>query len=449
MGLIPNKDTVLQWLDSRTRLGGAITKTLEKPMPGGARYLFSLGALNGFLLMNQVVTGMLLMLYYAPTPDHAYEAVRFIQNEAAFGYVIRGLHYWGASCMIVSVILHVLRVFVFGAYKKPREMMWLTGVVMFLVVFGFAFTGYLLPWDQKAYWATVVGTNVAGTAPFIGGTIVRIMRGGADISALTLTRFFTLHTMILPWTLVAVAGAHVTILQLVGHGGPWNPEGVRTSQQFYPYQVFKDITLCLAVLTLMMVLAHLAPPGLEAIADPTDNTYNPRPEWYFYFLFQLLRYFEGPFEVVGTMVLPNIALLVLLAVPFIDRSEVRNPKKRPKAMVGAAVALGGYILLTVLAALTPPAGASQEAQTGPPPKSVTEGRQLYADNGCASCHSIKGVGGVVAPPLDGVGKRHDRAWLIGHFKDPQKYTPGSVMPSFSQLSDEDLGKLTDYMMSLK
>jgi len=449
MRLIPDRESVFKWLDSRTHMRAAIEKTLDKPMPGGAKYIFSLGALNGFLFVNQVVTGIFLMIYYAPTPDHAYEAVRYIQNEAAFGYIIRGLHFWGASCMIVSVILHMLRVFVFGAYKKPREVMWLTGVVMFLIVFGFAFTGYLLPWDQKAYWATVVGTSVAGTAPVAGGIVVRIMRGGAEVSALTLTRFFALHTMVLPWLLAMVAGMHVLTLQLVGHAGPWDPRKMAVSKPFFPYQVFKDMVLCLGVFSLMMLLANVAPPGLEALADPTDNTYNPRPEWYFYFLFQLLKYFEGPFEVIGTMVVPNLALVILLSVPFIDRSEERNPKKRPKALAGAGVALGGYILLTVLAAVSPPAGASQEEVTGPPPKSVTEGRQIYADNGCASCHSIKGVGGVVAPPLDGVGSRHDREWLTGHFKDPQAYTPGSVMPAYGHLPETDLEKLTDYMMSLK
>jgi ubiquinol-cytochrome c reductase cytochrome b subunit len=428
---------------------GTIEKTLRKPIPGGAGYLFSLGALNGFLFLNQFITGTLLMMYYAPTPDHAYEAVRYIQNDVAFGYMIRGLHFWGATCMIVSVILHTLRVFVFGAYKKPREIMWLTGVVMFLLVFGFAFTGYLLPWDQKAYWATVVGTSVAGTAPVAGGVMVRIMRGGADITALTLTRFFTLHTMILPWTLAAFVGMHVTILQLVGHGGPWDPRKMAISRPFFPNQVFKDMLLCLGVMATMMFLATVAPAGLEAIADPTDNSYNPRPEWYFYFLFQMLKYFEGPFEVIGTMVLPNIALMVLFAVPFIDRSDERNPLKRPKAMAGAGAALSVYVLLTILAALSPPAGASQEAVTGPPPKSVTEGRQLYADSGCASCHSIKGVGGMVAPPLDGVGSRRDYAWLLGHFKDPQAFTPGSVMPAYAHLPEADLEKLTDYMMSLK
>jgi quinol-cytochrome oxidoreductase complex cytochrome b subunit len=439
-------DKIGAWVDDRLHVGGTVEKLLTKPMIGGAKYIFSLGALNLFLLVNQIVTGIFLTMYYVPSPDHAYQAVKFIQDEASFGYMVRGLHYWGASAMIVSVMLHTLRVFVFGSYKKPRELMWLSGVVMILLVFGFAFTGYLLPWDQKSYWATVVGTNVAGTAPIVGGLVARIMRGGADVSALTLTRFYTVHTMILPWTLAGFAAAHVTMLQLVGHGGPWDPEKSRRSVPFYPDQVFKDATLVLFVFALIAMLATVAHPALEAVADPTDHTYNPRPEWYFYFLFQLLHYFEGRFEVVGTMVLPNLAILVMLLLPFMDRDPERDPRQRPKAMTAAGLAVAGYVSLTLLAVVQAPGGVPMAA---PEAKTVTEGRQLYAKLGCASCHSINGVGGVVAPPLDHVGSARKRDWLIGHFKDPQAYTPGSVMPKFDYLSDEELSQLTDYMQSLK
>ncbi|HEX9860572.1 MAG TPA: cytochrome b N-terminal domain-containing protein [Nitrospirota bacterium] len=435
------------WLEERLGAGRAVKGILDKPMAGGAGYIYSLGFLNLFLFINQMVTGIFLMMYYAPTPDHAYQAVKFIQDEASFGYMVRGLHFWGASAMIVSVLLHISRVFIYGAYKKPRELMWLSGTVMFLLVFGSAFTGYLLPWDQKAYWATVVGTNVAGTAPVVGGLVVRIMRGGADVSALTLTRFFALHTMVLPWTLAAFAGIHLTVLQLAGHGGPWDRSKPMKSVPFYPDQVFKDATLALFALALMMFLATVSPAGLEAVADPTDNAYNPRPEWYFYFLFQILRYFEGPYEVVGTMLLPNLFVVALLMLPFIDRDPERNPLKRPKAMAGLTLAAGGYIALTLLAVFAPPTGVSPAA--GPEAKSVTEGRQLYASLGCGACHSINGAGGVAAPPLDHVGSIRDRDWLIGHFKDPQKYSPGSVMPGFGHLSEEELGMLTDYMQSLK
>jgi len=436
------------WIDERLGIGGAVRSLLFKPIKGGARYLFSLGFLNLFLFINQVVTGIFLMIYYVPSPDHAYYAVRFIQDEVPFGYMVRGLHFWGASAMIVSVMLHVLRVFFYGAYKKPREVMWLSGAVMFFVVFAFAFTGYLLPWDQKSYWATVVGTNVAGTAPVAGAYVVKLMRGGADVTELTLTRFFAIHTMVLPWTLAAFAGIHLFVLQLVDHTPPYDTRKAARVAPFYPDQVFKDSVMVLLVFTAIMFLATLSPAHLEAVADPTDKTYNPRPEWYFFFLFQLLRYFEGRYEIIGTMVLPNLFVALMLLLPFIDRNPERSPKRRPIAMTGCGLAVAGYITLTLLAVFNPPAGVSSGAKT-PEAPAVTEGRQLYAKLGCVSCHSINGVGGMVAPPLDHIAARRDRAWLIGHFKDPLKYSPGSVMPGFNYLSKDELDRLTDYMQSLK
>jgi ubiquinol-cytochrome c reductase cytochrome b subunit len=429
------------WIDRRLGIGEPLAALLYKPIKGGARYIFSLGFVNLFLFVNQALTGLCLMMYYVPSPDHAYDSVKYIQYEVPFGYMVRGLHYWGATAMVVSVMAHVVRVFVFGAYKKPREPMWLTGVVIFFVVFGFAFTGYLLPWDQKSYWATVVGTNIPGTAPVLGNFIMRLFRGGTDVSAITLTRFFSVHTMLLPWLLAAFAGMHLTILQLVDHTPPWDPVKARRESPFFPDQVFKDAVMMFLVFAVMAFLATVSPAKLEALADPTDHNYNPRPEWYFYFLFQLLHYFEGPYEIVGTMVLPNLLVVLLLLIPFIDRNPELNPRKRPVAMAGLSLAIAGYIALTVLAATaTAPATATPSA---------TEGRKLYAKLGCASCHSIAGVGGKVGPPLDHVGKTRDRAWLIGHFKDPGKYTPGSVMPKFDYLSQQELDQLTDYMQGLK
>ena len=438
-----SRSRIALWLFKRLDIEDELGKLLYKPLKGGAKYIFSLGFINLFLFVNQVLTGMFLMIYYVPSPDHAYDAVRFIQNEASYGNVVRGLHFWGASAMIVSVMLHVVRVYVFGAYKKPRELMWLTGSFIFLIVFGFAFTGYLLPWDQKAYWATVVGTNVGGTAPVLGPYVVKILRGGVDISALTLTRFFMVHTQLLPWTLAGLAAVHLTVLQIVDHTPPWDPADARRLAPFYPDQVFKDMVIALFVFAAITALSVFAPPHLEALADPTDNTYNPRPEWYFYFLFQLLHYTEGRFEVVGTVLLPTLFVIVMLALPFIDRDPETNPTKRPVAMSALLFMVAGYIALTVIAAVAPPPGA----QKGSP--AATEGRKLYAKLGCASCHSINGVGGKVGPPLDHVGSTRERGWLKEHFKDPQKFTPGSVMPKFGYLTDKELDNLTEYMLGLK
>lgn len=429
-----------RWLDAR--LGGqmgTILKTLHKPLAGGARYVFTLGFVNLFLFTNQVLTGLFLMVYYVPAPDHAYYAVKYIQTQVPMGNIVRGLHFWGASAMVVMLILHAIRVFVWGAYKKPRELMWVTGTLLLLLVLGFAFTGYLLPWDQKSYWATVVGTSIAGTAPVVGDIIARILRGGSGVTILTLTRFYAIHVILLPWLLMLVAMMHLTILQLVDHTPPWDPEKAKVAASFYPDQAFKDILAAFIVFAVLIVLANFAPPHLEALADPTDKSYTPRPEWYFYALYELLHLLEGPAEIVGTMVIPTLFVLGMLALPFIDRNPSRDPKKRPVATLACAGVVASYIGLTLVAAVPPATGGKV---------SVTEGRKLYEKLGCTSCHSIRGVGGKVGPPLDGVGKRHTRDWLIQHFKDPQKMSPGSVMPKYDYLNDKQLNELTDYMESL-
>ena len=159
-----------------------------------------------FVAVNQAITGILLTIYYVPTPDHAYDSVQYITTQVTGGWLIRGLHHWGASVMVVLVVLHMLRVIIYGAYKYPREVTWLTGVVLLLLVIGFGFTGYLLPWDQKSYWATTVGTRIAGVVPFVGNWILRIMRGGDDLSAVTLARFFGAHVWVLPATLMLLVG---------------------------------------------------------------------------------------------------------------------------------------------------------------------------------------------------------------------------------------------------
>jgi len=179
-------------------------------------WLYTFGSATLFLAINQGITGVLLTMYYVPTPDHAYDSVQYITTQVAAGWLIRGLHHWGASAMVVLCVLHMLRVILYGAYKYPREMTWLTGVVLLLVVIGFGFTGYLLPWDQKAYWATTVGTKIAGTPPLVGDYILRIIRGGSDLSALTLSRFFGVHVWVLPAVLALLIGIHLFLVIRIG-----------------------------------------------------------------------------------------------------------------------------------------------------------------------------------------------------------------------------------------
>ncbi len=203
------------WLDERVGWRQVWDVIFLRQVPK-VNWFYALGSATLFLAVNQAVTGILLTIYYVPTPDHAYDSVQYITTQVAMGWLIRGLHHWGASAMVVVVMLHMLRVIFYGAYKYPREVTWITGVVLLLVVIGFGFTGYLLPWDQKAYWATTVGTRIAGTPPIIGDYLLRIMRGGPDLSAVTLARFFGAHVWVLPATLALLIGVHLYLVIKIG-----------------------------------------------------------------------------------------------------------------------------------------------------------------------------------------------------------------------------------------
>lgn len=454
------------WLDSRLRLKQIENTLLDEPIPGGASWIYVFGSATLFLFVLQAVTGMFLAIYYAPTPDHAYDSIRFIETEVTFGAFVRGLHHWGASGMVVAIGLHMLQVYLYGAYKPPRELLWMVGVVLFLIVLGFAFTGYLLPWDQNAYWATQVGVNMLGTVPVIGDLMAPVVRGGEILGALTLSRFFALHVLFFPATLAALVMIHLFILRRVGPAGPWRgayerrniggtasqgggagspgfvERRVRHSETFYPRQVFMDAMVMLGIFGVAAFLALTVPFPLTDKADPSDTSFVPIPEWYFLFYYELLKYVHGPFEPLATWVLPSMFFLSLFFWPFIDRNPARNPIKRPVALTA-----GGLFLLMMFSLL----GISIKHLYAVPriDPAVARGKSVYAAFGCAGCHRVHGEGGAVAPDLSFVGDtRSDREWHLKHFKDPQSVSPGSFMPKFP-LTDQQLQDLASYMLSLK
>jgi quinol-cytochrome oxidoreductase complex cytochrome b subunit len=206
---------VLRWLDDRLGLTGIYRTVLDRKVPK-VNWAFTLGSATLFLVVLQVVTGVFLTVYYVPHPDQAYDSINYIMNDVAFGWLIRGLHHWGATLMVILVVLHMLRTFVYASYKYPREVTWVTGVLLLLVTLGMGFTGYLLPWNQRAYWATTVGTSIAGTVPFVGPIIEQALRGGTELSTLTLTRFFSAHIWMLPAALLGLLGVHMYLVIRLG-----------------------------------------------------------------------------------------------------------------------------------------------------------------------------------------------------------------------------------------
>ncbi len=214
---------IYTWLDERLGFDGIYKAVLDRPEPLG-NWWNTLGSASLFLFVLQAVTGIFLTVYYVPSPDHAYDSVQYIMNGVAFGWLIRGIHHWGASLMVLIVFIHMIRVFASASYKYPRELTWMVGVGLLLLTLGMGFTGYLLPWNQKAYWATTVGTAIAGAVPFLGSFIERTLRGGTELSALTLARFFSAHIWMLPALLAGLIGVHMFLIIKHGESDYPDPE---------------------------------------------------------------------------------------------------------------------------------------------------------------------------------------------------------------------------------
>lgn len=450
---LPISQRIVNWFDERIPVKQG-WKFLNKPVPKDLNFLFSLGSCALLLMILQIITGVFLVVYYVPTPDHAYDSIKYIETQVYFGKIIRGIHHWGASLLVIVMVLHALRAFFWGSYKKPRELTWIFGVAILLVVACFAFTGALLPWDQKAYWETEVGTRIASSLPVIGQYdighyLLRFMRGGDSLGALTLSRFFSVHILFLPAALFLVLGIHLYLIRKLGISGSWNgkEETPENSVPFFPDQVAKDVVAMIVVFIILMVMVNKIPVPMDRIADPTDLSYIPRPEWFFLFLYEMLKFFPGKAEFIGTMVIPGLAVLVLLLIPFIDRKPERNPMKR------LAMVIPGLVVIIIVGVLEyrgyiykPPQMAPEIVTALPPPTEIeTKGEQLYQKLRCAECHKLKGAGGTIGPDLSTVGSFRTGEWLITHFRNPQTVAPGFKMPVF-EVNEDELNALAAYLL---
>ena len=379
------------WLHERTGFRNGLKHLLDEPLPQGVGWWFVTGSVVMFLLTVQLVTGLVLTFFYSPSPDYAHDSVNFIMTRVAFGRVLRGLHFFGASFLVIAAVVHMLRVVLLGSYKKPRELNWVIGVVLLLIILAFALTGYLLPWDQRAYWATTVTINIARSAPFIGGYLNGLLKGGADLGALTLLRWYAAHVFLLPAALIGFTVAHIYLMRRQGISGPIKPQpGAPTP--FYPYHALKDTIVIAAVFALLLTLAIRFNAPLAPIADPTDATYVPRPEWYFMSLFELLKHFPGRLEPVATMVIPGIAIGLLFLLPFLDRRPERAPGKRPIVIGSFALAFIGIGLLTYQGFRTTPSPSSQAIEASARPGAPRAGqRPLMVEDVFKNVQVLKGI----------------------------------------------------------
>jgi ubiquinol-cytochrome c reductase cytochrome b subunit len=464
---------LFRWLDARLDLRGAKRALLDREVPDRLTWWHTLGSATLAVFTIQIVTGVVLATYYSPSPDHAYESIRFIDRAVASGALLRSIHHWGASAMVVLIMGHVIRVFAVGAYKYPREPNWLIGVGLLFLVLGFSFTGYLLPWDQKAYWATAVGTNMAGTTPLIGSKLVALLRGGAELGTATLTRFYSFHVLWLPLLLGGLVLVHLMLVIRQGiaprpgaleRGAPAHtsdpayPSYYRTAYaatkaggvRFWPDIIGKDALVSLGVVLAIVLLALSLGAPLEPPADPTDAAYVPRPEWYFLPLYQLLKLVPGSLESVVAVGVPTALVVALVALPFFDRRSTRNLVHRPAALGALVIVLAGSGLL--IGAAVRSEGPKIPPEVGRPLTSMERaGRALFQSQQCGGCHEVLGQGGRVGPELTEVGLRHSVAWLHSYIEMPSRFHPDSRMPAYTPpaLSHEEIEEIAQYLATLR
>src|ERR1700680_1246254 len=415
-----------KWVDQRTGADKILHHSLDEPIPGGARFAYVFGSALLFIFVSQIVTGICLALYYVPAPMVAHVSVAYIVKEVAAGTFLRSLHSYGSSAMVIVLLLHFLQTFLYGAYKGKRELLWISGCTLSLLVLGMAFTGYLLPWDQKAYFASSVGTNIAGQVPIIGESLRLLLRGGATMGALTISRFYVLHVFIIPALIFLLIAVHIFLFRKAGAAGPANEEPVRPhlpAEMFYPRQVLIDMGFVLVVMGILGMLAHFLPVTLGPEANPSDSRYLPRPEWYYLPMFQWLKYWEGSRTVIGIVIIPVVLLALLFSLPFLDRGLERRPWRRPIPVGGVLIVLLGLLWLGIRsrvgdsrdpsvsaqlakqtreeiayfhAAFEPysTSSTSEGAASAPLDATAAKGKGVFETHGCSGCHGQRGAGGV-------------------------------------------------------
>ncbi len=468
------------WLNHRTGLETVLRTALYEPIPGGARFAYIFGSGLLFIFISQVITGVFLALYYVPSADHAHTTVTYITKAVTAGSFLRSLHAYGSSAMVVVLLLHLSQTYIYGAYKGRREILWLSGCVLFALILGMAFTGYLLPWDQRAYFATAVGTNAASEIPGIGESVKQMMRGGSEMGTLTISRFFVAHVFLIPACIFALVASHIFLFRKAGAAGPTIEDPFEPKlkpELFYPRQVLMDLSLTALLIIGLGVLAFFTPIQLGPPANPSDAQYVPRPEWYYLPIFQWLKYWHGAASVIGVLVIPTILALGIVALPFLDRSIERRPWKRPIAMAAYAFVMFVLIGLGLRSQYLDrhDAGVSQQlakqkleeaeymrkpfepelssaslaaANTALADPMAAKGKTIFEGNSCNACHGDGGVGTAVAPALIGMSSKLSPDEVADFFKHPTaKMTAGGMPPV--DLPPDDLKALIAYVESLK
>lgn len=455
---------ISEWLEERTGLGQRLKVLAGHPVPPGVGWSYVFGSATLAVFLLQVISGIALATMYVPSSGQAYQSLKYLSEQAAFGNLLRGMHYFGASAMVVLMAAHVIRIFLTGSYKFPREMNWISGSVLLFAVLGMGFTGQTLRWDQNAFWSVVVGAEQAGRTPFLGSQVGHFLLGGGTAVGDTLTRFFALHVFVLPGVILLVVGLHLYLVLRNGISEPPHPDRPvdpdsyrswyndlleKQGEPFWPTAAWRDGVFGLLIVAIILALAaFVGPPQIGAPPDPSLLHTNPRPDWYFLWYFAVLALLPHGLEDYVILLAPLLGILAFVLLPLVAPRGDRHPRKRPWALC---------LLLLVLATLSSLWLAGVQAKWSPDFAAepltadiigakdglVAGGGQLFSDRGCIYCHTISGHGGQRGPELTGVGNR----------LTPQQMTirilnGGYNMPAYGGiLQAEEVHKLVAFLQS--
>jgi ubiquinol-cytochrome c reductase cytochrome b subunit len=463
------------WFDARLRLRSALMPMMRHPIPreaaGPMGWWYIFGSASLTLLVVQILTGIGLALVYVPAADKAYESLLWLDYHQPLGWFLRALHYYAGSGMVVLVLAHMTQVFLHGAYKYPRELTWVVGVVLLLCTLGMFFTGQVLRWDPDAYWGLAVGGSMAGRVPGAGPWLVRLIFGGPVIGGDSLSRFFDLHVFIIPGALLFFLAVHLWLVLKCGISAPPVPGQVvdpKTYDAAYEKQLQRGVpflgdamvkdALCSAVAVIVVVVlaAVLGPKGPTGPPDPTLPGANPRPEWPFLWLFALLSLSPPGAETFIILVFPLVLIAALFLVPFVSNRGERAPSRRPVAVLAVIVIYVALGALTYQGA-TSPWSPKMTAWSGDPiPEDLVhhsaplrlQGAAVFQNKDCRNCHALEGVGGQRGPDLTTVGTRLTRGQLIDQVSNG---TPGGGnMPAYGkQISPAEMTALVEFLANLR
>ena len=458
-----------RWFDDRLQLAAVVREHAMHPVPretASWAYVFGSAALTVFVL--QLVTGILLALVYVPSANEAWTSLQVLNHGVTLGWFIRALHGWGSNFMVAIVLIHMVQVFLFGAYKYPRELTWIVGVFLLLVTLGMAFTGQVLRFDQDAYWGLGIGASVSSRVPVLGPYIVHLLLGGPIIAGATLSRFFALHVFLIPGLLIAFIGVHLLMVLRLGiNEWPMPGRVVRRATYvkeyheltakdgiaFVPYAVWKDMLFSAFVLILLFACAaYFGPFGPGGRPDPTIIQTVPRPDYFFLWLYALLSLLPPSMETPALLIGPVIAIAGLLLLPFIAGEGEKSWRRRPVAVLSIAliaVILGNFTRQASNAPWSP----VMNAWSGEPiPNQFLQGRTALERRGalvfqakqCHNCHSLENKGGVRGPALDAVAVRLAPDQLIR-----QVIQGGGNMPAYGKnLSPAETTALVAFLETL-